>query len=194
LDGGSLPANRLESFAQGSGESRIEGDQSRAVFTVLSIATRSNRSEQNARGGKRIMIRQTTIYVTKTDRERLSNMIELARDQHDRANLHYVGKLEKELKYADVVAPEEIPPDVVTMRSRIKLKDLDTDEEKVYSIVFPSEANFDEGKISILAPLATALLGYKQGDTVEFEAPARLRRLQVLEILYQPESSGDYDL
>lgn len=140
------------------------------------------------------MIDQATIYVTKTDRERLSNMIALARDQHDRANLQYVGKLEKELKYADVFAPEEIPPDVVTMRSRIKLKDLDTNEEKVYSIVFPSEANFDEGKISILAPLATALLGYKRGDTVEFEAPTRLRRLQILEILYQPESSGDYDL
>jgi regulator of nucleoside diphosphate kinase len=140
------------------------------------------------------MNRQATICVTKTDRERLSNMIELARDQHDRANLHYLGRLESELNNADVVAPQEIPPDVVTMRSTVKLKDLDTDEEKVYSIVFPSEANFDEGKLSILAPLATALLGYKRGDTVTFEAPARLRRLQILEILFQPESSGNYDL
>ena len=140
------------------------------------------------------MIQEATIYVTKTDRERLSNMIELARDQHDRANLQYIGKLENELKYADIVEPEEIPPDVVTMRSTVRLRDLDTGEEKVYSIVFPSEANFDEGKLSILAPLATALLGYARGDTVTFEAPARLRRLQILEILYQPESSGDYDL
>jgi regulator of nucleoside diphosphate kinase len=140
------------------------------------------------------MIHQATMYVTKTDRQRLSNMIELARDHNDRANLHYVGKLENELKYADVVAPEEIPPDVVTMRSRVKLKDLDTNEENIYSIVFPSEANFDEGKISILAPLATALLGYKRGDIVEVEAPSRLRRLQISEILYQPESAGNYDL
>jgi len=140
------------------------------------------------------MIHQATIYVTTTDQQRLSNMIALARDHNDRGNLHYVGKLENELKYADVVAPEEIPPDVVTMRSRVKLKDLDTGEEKVYSIVFPSESNFDDGKISILAPLATALLGCRRGNIVEVDAPAGLRRLLISEILYQPESSGDYDL
>lgn len=140
------------------------------------------------------MIRQATIYVTKTDRDRLGNLIELVRERDDRANLPYVGKLEDELEYAAVVASDDIPSDVVTMRSKIKVKDLDTNEEQVYSIVFPSEANFDDGKISILAPLATALLGYRLGDTVQFEAPSRLRCLQILEILYQPESSGDYDL
>jgi regulator of nucleoside diphosphate kinase len=140
------------------------------------------------------MIPQTTIYVTRTDRERLSNMIELVRDQDDRANLPYVSKLEDELNFAEVVDPGKIPSDVVTMRSKIKLKDLDTDEEKVYSIVFPSEANFDEGKISILAPLATALLGYKRGNIVEVDAPSRRRRLLISEILYQPESAGNYDL
>lgn len=140
------------------------------------------------------MIQQATIYITKTDRDRLGNLIELTREHHDRANLPYVGKLEDQLEYAEVVASSDIPPDVVTMRSKIKLKDLDTGEEKVYSIVFPSEADFDQGKISILAPLATALLGYKRGDTVEFEAPSRLRRLLIMDILYQPESVGDYNL
>ena len=140
------------------------------------------------------MSQQSTIYITKTDRERLGNLIELARDQHDRANLPYVGKLEDQLEYAEVVASGDIPADVVTMRSKIKLKDLDTAEEKVYSIVFPAEADFDQGKISILAPLATALIGYKRGDIVEFKAPSRLRRLLILEILYQPESVGDYNL
>lgn len=108
--------------------------------------------------------------------------------------LPYVHKLEDELKHAEIVAPEEIPPDVVTMRSKIKLKDLDTGEEKIYSIVFSSEATFDDGKISILAPLATALLGYKSGNIVEVEAPSRRRRLLISEILYQPESAGNYDL
>jgi regulator of nucleoside diphosphate kinase len=140
------------------------------------------------------MIQQATIYITKTDRERLGNLIELIRNQKDRANLSYVSRLEDELEYAEVIASENIPPDVVTMRSKIKLKDLDTNEENVYSIVFPNEANLDEGKISILAPLAIALLGYKRGDTVAFEAPSRLRRLEILEILYQPESAGDYNL
>jgi len=140
------------------------------------------------------MIQQATIYITKTDRERLGNLIELVRNQNDRANLSYVSRLEDEFEYAEVVASEDIPPDVVTMRSKVKLKDLDTEEESVYSIVFPNEADFDEGKISILAPLATALLGYRRGDTVEFDAPSRLRRLEILEILYQPESAGEYNL
>ena len=140
------------------------------------------------------MIQQTTIYITKTDRERLGNLIGLVRFQNDRAHLSYVNRLEEELDEAEIVVPEDIPPDVVTMRSKVKLKDLDTNEDQVYSIVFPTEANSDEGKISILAPLATALLGFKCGDTVEFQAPSRLRRLKIEEILYQPESAGDFNL
>lgn len=140
------------------------------------------------------MIQQTTIYITQTDRERLGNLIELVRNSEDRANFAYVNRLEEELENAEIVASEDIPPDVVTMRSKVKLRDLDTGEENVYSIVFPAEVNIDDGKISILAPLATALLGYMRGDTVEFEAPARLRRLKIEEILYQPESAGDFNL
>ncbi len=140
------------------------------------------------------MIQQGTIYVTKIDRERLKNLIELVRDRGDRADLLYVDKLEDELEFAEVVASADMPPDIVTMRSKVRLKDMDTGEETVYTIVFPTEANFDDGKISILAPLATALLGYRLGDTVEFEAPSRSRRLEIMEILYQPESAGDLNL
>lgn len=140
------------------------------------------------------MKKSNTLFITETDHERLGNLINMARNQHDRANAGYIKTLEEELEFADVVAPKDIPPDVVTMRSRIKLRDLDSGEESVYSIVFPTEANIDEGRISILAPLATALLGRKRGETVEFQAPSRLRRLLVEEILYQPESAGDFNL
>lgn len=140
------------------------------------------------------MIQQATICISQTDRDRLGNLIELMRNQRDSSNATYVNKLEDELEFAEVVALEDIPSDVITMRSKVKLKDLDTNAEEVYSIVFPTEANSGEGKISILAPLATAILGRKRGDTVEFQAPSRLRRLKVLEVLYQPESKGDYDL
>jgi regulator of nucleoside diphosphate kinase len=139
-------------------------------------------------------IYHATIYISRTDRDRLGNLIQQVRDQDDRSNLPYVDKIHDELEFAEVVAAEDIPPDVVTMRSRVRLKELDTEEESVYSIVFPSEANFDEGKISVLAPLASALPGYKRRTVVEFEAPARLRRLRILEILYQPESAGEYHL
>jgi len=64
----------------------------------------------------------------------------------------------------------------------------------VYWLAFPTEANFDDGKISILAPIGTALLGYKRGDVIKWQVPSGLRRLKVEEVLYQPESAGDYNL
>lgn len=140
------------------------------------------------------MNQEPTLYITETDGKRLSNLIELVRNQNDRLNLGYANRLEERLEFAEVVRSEEIPPDVVTMRSKVKLKDLEANESLTYSIVFPSEVNHEQGKISILAPLAAALLGYKCGDTVEFQAPSRLRRLKIEEILYQPESAGDYNL
>jgi len=140
------------------------------------------------------MTQRTIIYVTDTDHERLWNLIERSRNGGDRANSTYINRLKEELDQAEPVPSADVPPEVVTMRSKVRLKDLDTGEEMVYSIVFPSEANFDEGKMSILAPMATALLGYSLADTVEFEAPARRRRLRIEEIVYQPESSGNYDL
>jgi regulator of nucleoside diphosphate kinase len=80
------------------------------------------------------------------------------------------------------------------MRSKVRLKDLVSGESNTYSLVFPTEANFAEGKISVLAPIGTAILGYKRGDTIEWPVPSGLRRLKVEEILYQPESAGDHDL
>ena len=137
---------------------------------------------------------EATIYITERDHERLGNLIELVRESHDRSNIAYVNRLEEGLDFAEIVAPEDIRQDVVTMRSRVRLTDLDTREESVYSIVFPTEARSEEGKISILAPMATALLGHRLGDTIEFQAPGRLRRLRIEDILYQPESAGDFDL
>ena len=140
------------------------------------------------------MKKSPTLFITETDHERLGHLINILRNQHDSGNAGYIKSLEEGIEFAEVVAPQDIPPDVVTMRSRVRLRDLDSGEESVYSIVFPTEANIDEGHISILARLATALLGRKRGDAVEFRAPSRLRRLTVEEILYQPESAGDYNL
>jgi len=66
--------------------------------------------------------------------------------------------------------------------------------EMLLHLVFPSEADFKLGKISILAPIGTALIGYRAGDTVEWKVPAGIRRLRIDEILYQPEAAGDHHL
>ena len=88
-----------------------------------------------------------------------------------------------------MVDPKDVPSDVITMRSKVRLKDLSTGEEMVYSLVFPTEANLDEGKISVLAPIGTAMLGYSRGDVIEWEVPSGVRRLKVEQVIYQPESS-----
>jgi regulator of nucleoside diphosphate kinase len=64
----------------------------------------------------------------------------------------------------------------------------------IYSLVFPQEADASEGRISILAPVGTAMIGYRVGDVIEWEVPSGLRRLKVEDVLYQPEASGDYHL
>jgi len=136
----------------------------------------------------------TNIYITRPDYERLTKLIEIARDREGDANREYLDRLEEELDRAEVVQQQDIPADAITMRSTVRVKDLDTSEELIYRLVFPREANFDEGKISVLAPIGTAMLGYRRGDVIEWEVPPGVRRLSVEEVFYQPESKGEYHL
>ena len=137
--------------------------------------------------------RTTSIYVTEPDYHRLSGLIEVTRE-HNGVDREYLNKLEAELDRAEIVDPKQIPADVVTMRSKVRLKDLVSGEANTYSLVFPKEANFTEGKISILAPIGTAILGYQRGDTIEWPVPSGVRRLKIDKILYQPEAAGNYEL
>jgi regulator of nucleoside diphosphate kinase len=140
------------------------------------------------------MGKQTNIYITKPDHERLTKLIEIARERDSDANREYLDRLEEELDRAEVVQQQDIPADVITMRSTVRLKDLDSSEEMIYRLVFPTEANYDDGKISVLAPIGTAMLGYRRGNVIEWPVPSGVRRLSVEEILYQPESKGEYHL
>jgi regulator of nucleoside diphosphate kinase len=131
------------------------------------------------------------IYVTALDAERLRKLLEGSRLWSGRDREH-VQALEAELDRAHVVAPQDIPGDVVTMNSAVLVKDLDTGAEMALTLVFPSEAGLELGKISIVAPVGTALLGYRVGDTIEWKVPGRVRRLRVEKVIYQPEAAGDY--
>ena len=103
----------------------------------------------------------------------------------------YLKKLAEEIEKASVVEPDQIPSDVITLNSTARLVDQNTHEEMLYTLVFPEDADISQGKISILAPIGTAMLGYKVGDTFAWETPSGTRTIHVKEILYQPEASGD---
>jgi regulator of nucleoside diphosphate kinase len=132
------------------------------------------------------------IYITEFDSRRLRELINVAAEFGDKRTLQYLDELSDELDQADLVRPEEIPNDVITMNSTFRLQNLDNGEEAVYTLVFPADADSLRGKISVLAPIGTAVLGYRVGDTVEWDVPAGLKRLTVKEIVYQPEAAGDY--
>jgi len=136
---------------------------------------------------------ERTIYITEYDVKRLRQLIDEAK-RLDRRRNEYLESLEGELSRAKLVAPTDVPPDVVTMNSRVRLVDLDTEEELVYTLVFPDQADIAQSKISVLAPIGTAMLGYRIGDVFAWQVPEGTRRLEVKEVLYQPEASGDYHL
>lgn len=136
---------------------------------------------------------ERTIYITEYDLIRLQELIENAK-RTDRRGNSYLNSLETELSKGKVVTPTEVPSDVITMNSTAHLVDLDTDEEMVYTLVFPQDADIAESKISVLAPIGTAILGYRVGDVFDWPVPDGVRRLQVKQVLYQPEASGDYHL
>lgn len=136
---------------------------------------------------------ERTIHITELDRKRLLDLIQAAQSGEYRRSV-YLEDLRGELERAQIVAPQEIPGDVITMNSTVTLTDLDTEEQETYTLVYPEDADMAQDKVSVLAPIGTAMLGYRVGDVFEWEVPSGKRRLRVAKILYQPEASGDFDL
>lgn len=120
---------------------------------------------------------EESIHITEHDLTGLSGL---------RASPTLVGELER----AQVVPWELLPHDVVTMNSRVLFEDESTGERRDIAIVYPQDADASEGRISVLAPVGTALLGLSAGQSIEWPFPdGRTRRLRVIEVLYQPEAA-----
>lgn len=100
--------------------------------------------------------------------------------------LHAVGR---ELDRAQIVSPEEAPDDLVRLGSHVRLRDLRHDMEMIYTLVLPDEANIDDQRLSVLAPLGTAILGTRVGDVIRWPVPAGIRTLRVEEILPQRDDA-----
>ena len=105
-----------------------------------------------------------------------------------------VKALSKELKRAKVVAAQEIQKDVITMNSLVQIKELKSMEEMEIKIVYPKDSNLVKHRISVLAPMATAILGCRVGDEIEWSIANDTVIYKVEEILYQPEAAGNSQL
>jgi len=103
------------------------------------------------------------------------------------------AELEAELARAEIVEPKDVPPTVVSMNSTVRFKVQSSSEEFKLTLVYPKDMDSSGNKISILAPVGSALLGLSQGDQIEWPKPGGgLLRVIIEEIVYQPERSGEY--
>jgi regulator of nucleoside diphosphate kinase len=133
-------------------------------------------------------MKQHNIFVTEEDMERLRQLLVPAEKPPSRDQEH-LEMLAEELDRARVVSPSQVPEDAVTMNSKVRVKDLDTGNDATYTLVFPPDADIARGKTSVLAPIGTAILGYRVGDVIKWRVPGGRRRLRVEEVLYQPEAA-----
>lgn len=103
-------------------------------------------------------------------------------------------KLVNELESAMLVEPQQIPADVVTMNSVVKISFVGEERQQEFRIVYPNEADFKSKKVSIFSPIATALIGFRIGDLIEWMVPGGMKQIKIDGITYQPEAAGDYNL
>lgn len=102
------------------------------------------------------------------------------------------AELRAELDRAEVVEPQEIPPDVVTMNSTVRFA-LESGEEFCLTLVYPKDTDGSADRISVLAPVGSALLGLAAGDYIEWPRPGGgMTKVRIVEVVYQPERAGEY--
>ncbi|QDT34771.1 nucleoside diphosphate kinase regulator [Thalassoglobus polymorphus] len=135
------------------------------------------------------MAAKRKIIISKEDHERLRNLF-FSKFAAAFSDKPYLQSLKDELNVAEIVAPKEIPPDVVTMNSTVRLRDTRTKEVDTYTLVYPKEANIAEDKLSVLAPIGTAILGYRVGDLVRWQVPSGTISVRIDELVFQPERDG----
>ena len=127
------------------------------------------------------------------DIDRIRGFLELATVGRSERYRYLVG-LKQVLEYSTILAPEEMPADVVTMNSQVCIDDLSNGGTVTVTLVFPEEADYEQKKISLLAPIGAALLGCHVGEEICYEAPGGRKKIVIKDILYQPEAAKEYSL
>ncbi|HOD49305.1 MAG TPA: GreA/GreB family elongation factor [Candidatus Hydrogenedentes bacterium] len=132
--------------------------------------------------------------ISNFDQARLQEVIDAMKAQSGKRQWSRGDELQHKLTASKVLAPTEVPPDVVTMNSIARVRDKESNQEGVYNLVFPSDSKPLEGRVSVLSSLGLALFGSRIGDVVEWETPKGVRLLEVIGIIYQPEAARHWTL
>jgi len=135
--------------------------------------------------------KKRSICITSTDMERLESLLDFATPTNE-IDLVNLERLEEELCQANIVEPEDIPLNIVTINSKVWLREIDSDHEIMFILVFPLEANLSEHKISILAPIGSAVIGRQTGDIIKWKAPGGIKRAKIRKLLCRSKISGEF--
>ena len=127
-------------------------------------------------------MKRAKVFITESDFSRLSSLLESAK-KFLRRDREHLSALEQELNRADIVAPQELPANVVTMNSRVRVTDLDTGMQTLYTLSFPRDADIANDRISVLAPIGTFLLGCRSGSVIDVQVPRGKKRLKIEEVM-----------
>lgn len=136
------------------------------------------------------MTTKRQIYLTHFDLQRLNDLLA----ELDPKTRKQLTALEAELDRAKLVDPKTVPQDVVTMNTKLRYRDLEDQSTMEVTLVFPRDADIHQNKMSVFSPVGTALLGYREGDTLDWETPGGTREIKIEKILFQPESAGAFHL
>lgn len=130
----------------------------------------------------------TPIYISRPDNTKLRLLLSTA--LYSSAHNAALKKLREELDRATVIDPAAFPADVVTMDSTVEFEDLSTGEIEEYTLTFPERADVDRKRLSILAPIGTALIGYRVGSIVNWATPGGIRKLKIRRVTLPSPSSA----
>ncbi len=134
------------------------------------------------------MDKQPRIILTSQDLDRLDALLNTL----PAANFAGKTELQAELDRAEVVKPHEVPPDVVTMNSTARFA-LESGEEFCLTLVYPDDIDGSADRISVMAPVGSALLGLTSGEEIEWPRPGGgTLKVRLVEVVYQPERAGDF--
>jgi len=125
-----------------------------------------------------------SICITASDMERLQGLIDFARPTK-KNDLENFERLEEKLYLGTIVDPEDISSNVVRMHSTVHLRETDSDIEVVFTLVFPSDADLSAQKISVLAPIGSAVMGQQAEDIIHFKISDRVKRFKIEKVLFE---------
>jgi regulator of nucleoside diphosphate kinase len=128
------------------------------------------------------------IIISAQDLHRLETMLE-----HQSKLTETMQHLEEELARAEVVEPQNMPPNVVTMNAKVLINVAPSTEATEITLVYPHDFRGETGQVNVVAPIGTAILGLTEGQEIEWPQPdGHLMKVKIEKVLYQPEREGDY--